>query len=504
MSTTTYTATTGLSSTAVRSDAVAQKPVHGIPDVSSSREYAYRLGTRLLACDWVVAALSICAGLLVRELARTDWETGSLDHLAVKPLIYAWSLGGACVFAWFMAFFRSYEPQSLYRFNLTLKNTFKSTLLCAVAVWAIVGIFGIQEYAPRLGVVISCGILLVTMGIWRLIAYSMMIRPNVRAAASSKVVVIGWNDNAERLLRATRNNIANLTDVIGCVPMPGGKFDQMPPRDVPVLGDYSDLRNIALQHKANSIVLADVSCPAREIEGLIRMCQADLLNFKMVPEYFPALRSGLNVETLSGVPLLGIYRLPLDRTRSRLIKRAVDIVGALFGLLVSAPIMSVFMAIVYMESPGPVIYRQLRTTRNGRNFYIYKIRSMKLNAESGTGAVWCKQEDDRRLKIGALMRKTNVDELPQFWNVLIGDMSLVGPRPERPELIAKFKDQIPNYNDRHKVRAGLTGWAQINGWRGDTDLTKRIEADLYYLENWSFTMDIYCMVATFFKVKNAY
>ena len=129
---------------------------------------------------------------------------------------------------------------------------------------------------------------------------------------------------------------------------------------------------------------------------------------------------------------------------------------------------------------------------------------MKLNAETGTGAVWAKQEDPRRLKIGTFMRKTNVDELPQFWNVLKGDMSLVGPRPERPELIERFKDEIPNYNVRHEVRAGLTGWAQINGLRGDTDLRQRIEADIYYLENWSVMLDLYCIFATFFKVKNAY
>jgi len=129
---------------------------------------------------------------------------------------------------------------------------------------------------------------------------------------------------------------------------------------------------------------------------------------------------------------------------------------------------------------------------------------MRLNAEGASGAVWCKEADPRRLKIGTFMRKTNIDELPQFWNVLKGDMSLVGPRPERPELIARFKNEIPNYNARHEARAGLTGWAQINGLRGDTDLGKRIEADLYYLENWSVPLDIYCIFATFFKRKNAY
>jgi lipopolysaccharide/colanic/teichoic acid biosynthesis glycosyltransferase len=129
---------------------------------------------------------------------------------------------------------------------------------------------------------------------------------------------------------------------------------------------------------------------------------------------------------------------------------------------------------------------------------------MRINAESASGAVWCTKDDPRRLKIGTFMRKYNVDELPQFWNVLKGDMSLVGPRPERPELIERFKDEIPNYNARHEVRSGLTGWAQIHGLRGDTDLSKRIEADLYYLENWSVMMDLYCILATFFKVKNAH
>jgi len=480
------------------------KPVKGTPAVGFSRENASRLGTFLLAGDWAIAAFSIYAGLLFRELWRQNWHYDMINDLTVKPLIYAWSLCGAFIFVWFMAWFRTYEGANLFRLNVIVKNSFKATCLCAIAVWAIVGFFGIFVYAPRLGVLLSAVMLFSMMVAWRLVAYGMMIRPEARSTVSSRVIMVGWNPNAERLLSAMRNDIGNLSDVIGCVPMPGGRFDAMPPKDVPVLGDYSAIRELAQLHKANSVVLADTSCSNVEIESLIHLCQAELLTFRMVPEFFPSLHSGLAVEDVSGVPLLGIHYLPLDRTRNRLLKRVMDIVGACFGLFITAPIMAVFMVMVYLESPGPVLYRQLRTSRNGRNFEIFKIRSMKVDAEKGTGAVWCKQQDDRRLKIGAFMRKTNIDELPQFWNVLIGDMSLVGPRPERPELIAQFKNNIPNYNARHKVRAGLTGWAQINGWRGDTDLTKRIEADLYYMENWSLAMDIHCMVATFFKVKNAY
>ena len=187
-----------------------------------------------------------------------------------------------------------------------------------------------------------------------------------------------------------------------------------------------------------------------------------------------------------------------------MIKKAVDLFGSIVGLILSAPVILLFGAIVFIESPGPIFYWQRRTSRGGRTFNICKIRSMRLNAESDTGAVWCKKEDARRLRIGAFMRRYNIDELPQFWNVFTGDMSLVGPRPERPELIEKFKGEIPNYNARHEVRAGITGWAQIHGLRGDTDLSKRIEADLYYLENWSVMLDFYCMAATFFRNKNAH
>jgi exopolysaccharide biosynthesis polyprenyl glycosylphosphotransferase len=229
-----------------------------------------------------------------------------------------------------------------------------------------------------------------------------------------------------------------------------------------------------------------------------------MIGFQLVPDYFPALNASLQIQTVSGVPLLGVNQLPLDRTLNRALKRTLDIVGALIGIVGSALILPWFCALVFIESPGPIIFRQKRTSRSGRAFHIYKIRSMRLDAESRTGAVWCKKEDPRRLRIGTFMRKWNIDELPQFLNVLTGDMSLVGPRPERPELIERFKEEIPNYNARHEVRAGLTGWAQIHGWRGDTDLRKRIEADLYYMENWSVMLDLYCIAATFFRTKNAH
>jgi exopolysaccharide biosynthesis polyprenyl glycosylphosphotransferase len=230
----------------------------------------------------------------------------------------------------------------------------------------------------------------------------------------------------------------------------------------------------------------------------------EFAQFKVIPSYFQILASGLRLETISGVPVLGVSELPLDHFTNRLLKRMVDLVGAAVGLILSVPLIAIFGAMVYRESPGPIFYRQERTGRNGRTFLMIKIRSMRLDAEEKGGAQWAKENDPRRLKIGAFLRKWNIDEVPQFWNVLKGDMSLVGPRPERPELISNFKHQIPHYHARHTCLPGITGWAQANGWRGNTSLEERIRYDIWYVENWSLMLDVKIMVQTFTNRKNAY
>jgi exopolysaccharide biosynthesis polyprenyl glycosylphosphotransferase len=451
--------------------------------------------------DLAVAFLSVFVGLQARE-----WQVQGIGNQswATELQLIAASSAGALVFSLIMAASHAYELRSLYRMNHLVKVLIKGGVLWCLSVLAAVGFLHNEGYNPQISLLYAvCSLGLGIVG-WRMAAFAWMLKPEVRSAASSRIVVVGWNDKAAHLRESMHRDLAQLSDIVGCVPAPGGRFASRPPADVSILGDYSDLPNLIRNNRVDSVILSDLSCPPAEIQHLIAFCQREYVGFQVIPEYFSALNSALRVQTVSGVPLLGVSQLPLDNALNRALKRGLDIFGALIGLGISALIIPFFCVLVYLESPGPVIYRQKRTSRGGRTFFIYKIRSMKLNAETGTGAVWCKKEDDRRLKIGSFMRKTNVDELPQFWNVLKGDMSLVGPRPERPELIEKFKHEIPNYNVRHKVRAGLTGWAAINGWRGDTDLRKRVEADLYYLENWSFFLDIYCIIATCFKIKNAH
>ena len=251
------------------------------------------------------------------------------------------------------------------------------------------------------------------------------------------------------------------------------------------------------------VMLAERNASMTEIDDLATICEKEMVQLKVIPSYFQILVTGLSLQTISGVPILGISQLPLDRPVNHIIKRTVDIVGSIVGLILSVPIIAVFGTFVYLESPGPIFYRQTRMGRKGVTFEIIKIRSMKLDAENGGKAGWTVKDDPRRLKIGAFIRKWNIDELPQFWNVLKGEMSLVGPRPERPELIMNFKEEIEHYNARHASKPGVTGWAAINGLRGDTDLSERIRCDLYYLENWSLWMDFQIMFLTFFRRANA-
>ncbi len=458
----------------------------------------------LMLGDYIVSGVAIFLGLALREWQRTG-EAFGRPPLGQPPMFFPMlAAAGGLLFVWFMILLKSYELENLYKMRKFSDNLVITALGWSIAVWAGLGLAHTRDFSPRVGVVYCAVLLFALIIFWRLALFVFLMQPAQREAVSSRVVVVGWNEKATHVRNAMRRDLAQLSEIIGCVPLPDGTFASTPPAEVAILGSYAALPRLLAECQAHSVILADVSCPRNEIQELISFCQRELITFQMVPGYFPALSSGLQVQTISGVPLLGISRLPLDRTGNRLLKRFFDVTGSLLGLLVSLPIIALFGLLVYIESPGPIIYRQKRTGRSGRTFFIYKVRSMRMNAEAQTGAVWCTQDDPRRLKVGSFMRKYNIDELPQFWNVLKGDMSLVGPRPERPELIEKFKGEIPNYNARHEVRTGLTGWAQVNGLRGNTDLTKRVEADLYYLENWSLMLDLYCVAATVFNNKNAH
>ena len=336
---------------------------------------------------------------------------------------------------------------------------------------------------------------------WRYVLTLFIQIPALASRLRRRVVVIGGGAQTARIQKALSEN----TDMefIGWVQ--AIKPNHIQELEKHKLGSLHELGSILQKNAVNVAVLTESESLQREgVLAVAKACENEHVQFKMVPHFFEILISGLRSEEIDGIQLLGVESLPLTGYRNQVMKRCLDVVGALVGLAISAPLILLFGFLVYRESPGPIFYRQLRQGRSGRLFYIIKIRSMHMNAEAGGKAQWAQANDHRRLQVGAFMRKWNIDEVPQFWNVLIGNMSLVGPRPERPELIARFKYKIPHYQTRHMCQPGITGWAQVNGWRGNTDLEERIRHDIWYLENWSLWLDLRIMLLTFFRRDNAY
>jgi Undecaprenyl-phosphate glucose phosphotransferase len=269
-------------------------------------------------------------------------------------------------------------------------------------------------------------------------------------------------------------------------------------KDVPVIGVYEDIDKILDKQKVD---ISFIALPVREyscFEDLIKKVLGHLSEIKVVPgSYeFVGLRGGM--DALGHLPIVSLQSSPLYGWDS-VFKRLFDLILGAFILIVALPIMSMIGLLIKLTSQGPILYRQERIGMDGRPFRMLKFRTMRMDAEKESGPVWAEKDDPRRTKFGAFLRKTSLDELPQLFNVLKGEMSLVGPRPERPNFVERFRDQISMYMLRHKIKAGMTGWAQVNGWRGDTSLEKRVEHDLYYIQNWSISFDLRILFMTFWR-----
>ncbi|MCC6233685.1 MAG: exopolysaccharide biosynthesis polyprenyl glycosylphosphotransferase [Verrucomicrobiales bacterium] len=340
---------------------------------------------------------------------------------------------------------------------------------------------------------------------WRTAFHTFIQSPTIAQRLRQRLIFVGWNSEASKLAQSITGDPSHPYALLGCLPSVDGKYAETPPPSIPRLGDYTDLPDILARQAADMVVATDLDATTNEVISLANLCERQFVQFKVVPSYFQILVSGLQLETISGVPVLGVSRLPLDRLYNRTLKRGVDLVGSVVGLVLFAPIIAYCAWRIRREDPGPVFFAQERIGRMGRPFRMWKLRSMYQGSEKQDHLNQSTLRDDPRvLPIGRLMRRLNFDEAPQFWNVLRGEMSLVGPRPERTFHSTKLSEQIPHYNARYTTKPGITGWAQIHGLRGDTDLVERVAYDIFYLENWSLLLDGQIMVATFMTRKNAY
>lgn len=278
-------------------------------------------------------------------------------------------------------------------------------------------------------------------------------------------------------------------------------------KGVKVLGRVDNLMVILPQNRLDEIAITLGLDEYHRLQHIVAECEKSGVHTKFIPDYNNIIPTKPYTEDLLGLPVINIRYVPLTNTFHAVIKRMVDVAGAITAIILFSPVMLLVTLIIKLTAPGPLIYKQTRVGLHNCSFEMYKFRSMEVQKEEHEKKAWTVKDDPRVTKIGKIIRRTSIDELPQFFNILKGDMSIVGPRPERPFFVEKFREEIPRYMVKHQVRPGLTGWAQVNGYRGDTSIRKRIEHDLYYIENWTLGLDIKILFLTIFKGfvnKNAY
>ena len=317
------------------------------------------------------------------------------------------------------------------------------------------------------------------------------------------VLMVGYSGAATGFIERNIDNPEWGYNIIGII---DDELEKGTTRDgVNVLGDLSDLRNILANNDIDEIMVTLPLDKYEYLKPVVNICEKSGVHTMFVPDYQNIIPTTPYTEDLEGLPVVHIRHVPLTSPMNAVIKRGIDILGALTALIIFSPVMLVTIIAIKATSPGPIIYSQERVGLHNKIFKMYKFRSMYVQRPEEELSRWTTKGDPRVTSVGRIIRRLNIDEMPQFINVLRGDMSLIGPRPERPQFVEKFKEEIPRYMIKHQVRPGLTGWAQVNGLRGDTSIQKRIEYDLYYIENWTLGLDVKILFMTVFKgFKNAY
>jgi exopolysaccharide biosynthesis polyprenyl glycosylphosphotransferase len=449
-------------------------------------------------------AVAVFVGFMTAIWIRFD--SGWLPVYYGHPprALYLYGTGIATLL--FLFIFRSlglYVRPQLGTFSEKIPRLVRATFWGIFLAIALAFIVRTEPPFSRIATALSFITVLVAVLIERLILFRVELHMVRRQTAVHRVLIVGCHDVARHLRQALEQEPRLRSRVVAFLRTTGNPDQCAVPVQM-IRGSLMDLERVVREEEINHVILADSSLSHDRMVEIILECERQVIEFSMVPDIFRVLTSDVAIRNVDGVPLLGVGRWPLDHFWNRVAKRAEDMVGSLVGLVVSCPVILVAMMVIKRQSPGPVFYRQERCGENGRVFALYKLRTMHLDAEEHTGPVWAVEDDPRRIPVGRFLRQFNLDELPQFWNVLKGEMSLVGPRPERPHFVEQFREDISRYMWRHVSKPGMTGWAQVNGLRGNTSIKERIKYDLYYLENWSLAFDFKILIRTFFSRDNAY
>lgn len=403
-----------------------------------------------------------------------------------------------------------YNSVDLYSSKRTAKtvyeifNIIKANTIGLLAVMVVLFAINIPDFSRGM-VGVFYGINIVMESLMRKTVRYWLRRMRSKGYNIKHILLVGYSRAGEEYINKIRANPEWGYEVCGILDdhVPVGAVY----KGVKVTGEIGSLQTILMENPLDEIGITLSLADYDRLENIVKICEKSGVHTKFIPDYNSVIPSRPYLEDLDGLAVVNIRRVPLNNVANMLLKRLVDIVGALIAIVLSSPFMLAAVVGVKVTSRGPLIFKQERVGLHNKPFQMYKFRSMEVQNEADEKKGWTTKNDPRVTKVGRILRSTSIDELPQLFNVLRGDMSLIGPRPERPLFVEKFKEEIPRYMIKHQVRPGITGWAQVNGYRGDTSIKKRIEYDLYYIENWSMAFDFKILFLTFFKGfinKNAY
>ncbi len=408
--------------------------------------------------------------------------------------------------------FGLYDTRLVLRRYQSLNAILKGAAFWLVAYLSVSLVLKFDPEISRLFVVLAFVCVVTLLYAWRTLVYTVVTRTPLLARLRRRAVLLGWNEHAHALATEIARDPAHPFVLTGMITLHGTPAPfPVPPAATAAtalrpLGSAAELSGILARESPDLLILTRLDLPHDELQAIVEACERHYVEWKIVPGTFDIFLSGLRLQTIGRVPVLGVEELAINRLFNRALKRGFDLLAAIVGLVLSAPVVVVLAALIKRESPeGPVFFRQARVGAGHQPFTLWKLRSMRPDAAAtDSHRQSTARGDPRLLRIGAFLRRWNLDELPQFWNVLRGEMSLVGPRPERPYHVEQLAAAIPHYLPRHLVKPGMTGWAQINGLRGDSDLGARVQHDIYYIENWSVWLDVQIVLLTFVRWKNAY
>lgn len=400
--------------------------------------------------------------------------------------------------------FQLYTPKRTTRVRQEVFTLFKANVVAAFGYFASLYMLHQDDFSRSMTALYYFFNLVLASG-YRILLRDILHHFRKKGYNLKHILLVGYSRAAEQYVERIVQNPEWGYEIMGILDDHMAKGVSY--KNVHVIGDLDTIYKLLPENQLDEIAITLALSDYDRLEEIVNFCEKSGVHTKFIPDYNEVIPTKPYTEDLDGLPVINIRNVPLTNGWNQFLKRSVDIVGSITACIVFSPVMLLCAILIKATSDGPVLFKQERIGLHNRPFYMYKFRSMCQQKKEDEAKGWTVKNDPRVTGIGKFMRKTSLDELPQLFNILKGDMSLVGPRPERPQFVEKFKEEIPRYMIKHQVRPGMTGWAQVNGYRGDTSIRKRIECDIYYIENWTLSFDIKIILLTFVKGfinKNAY